>query len=454
MCGEQRTAYAGNDATGGSSPRVRGTDPSRHPRPPLRRFIPACAGNSRSMTRSRSAQTVHPRVCGEQFWSGRERCRRHGSSPRVRGTGRAADARRLHPRFIPACAGNRLSGNRPCRWKAVHPRVCGEQRLSAPSVFTEAGSSPRVRGTGRRQERQGGVGRFIPACAGNSGNVGEGFKGQAVHPRVCGEQDFMEARTLIEAGSSPRVRGTEFTGCQTATACRFIPACAGNSAVCDAGLSADAVHPRVCGEQFRAARVKRIHAGSSPRVRGTDQIDTMKCRRGRFIPACAGNSGRLPGAVISATVHPRVCGEQDPEFIQKAGFHGSSPRVRGTDGWSDPILYSVRFIPACAGNSLPMLISAFSGTVHPRVCGEQILPCCRASLRHGSSPRVRGTATCHQARPLPLRFIPACAGNSTDSARNALSCAVHPRVCGEQWPVSSARQIGNGSSPRVRGTEP
>ena len=50
----------------------------------------------------------------------------------------------------------------------VHPRVCGELALAAGIVGVLAGSSPRVRGT-LLAERLGNAGqRFIPACAGNS----------------------------------------------------------------------------------------------------------------------------------------------------------------------------------------------------------------------------------------------------------------------------------------------
>ena len=47
-----------------------------------------------------------------------------------------------------------------------------------------------------------------------------------------------------------------------------------------------AVHPRVCGEQIGSKSPNRLDAGSSPRVRGTDQWD--------WIPEVKGNySGTL-----------------------------------------------------------------------------------------------------------------------------------------------------------------
>ena len=105
--------------------------------------------------------------------------------------------------------------------------------------------------------------------------------------------------------------------------------------------------------------------------------------------------------------------------------HGSSPRVRGT-----------------AGNGRGRL-TAFA-TVHPRACGERTA---RYLFPHftGSSPRVRGTVS----RRLTSR-----------------ATSVHPRACGERIARVPSRfisacgerriQLGivksDGSSPRVRGT--
>src|SRR3546814_9003568 len=70
---------------------------------------------------------VHPRVCGEQVRPGGAGPEYYGSSPRVRGTAGACTQKMVNGRFIPACAGN--SRHLLCRKCAdtVHPRVCGEQ---------------------------------------------------------------------------------------------------------------------------------------------------------------------------------------------------------------------------------------------------------------------------------------------------------------------------------------
>ena len=95
----------------------------------------------------------------------------------------------------------------------------------------------------------------------------------AVHPRVCGEQGDCASLTVVADGSSPRVRGTDKINYFILGVDRFIPACAGNRRVHHASERLYSVHPRVCGEQGNLLRIRAILGGSSPRVRGTDGFD-------------------------------------------------------------------------------------------------------------------------------------------------------------------------------------
>ena len=70
--------------------------------------------------------------------------------------------------------------------------------------------------------------------------------------------------------------------------------------------------------------------------------------------------------------------------------------------------------------------------VHPRVCGEQLRTSSSHSANNGSSPRVRGTDRDPAGDRGHRRFIPACAGNSTQFCESVSPDSVHPRVCGEQ----------------------
>ena len=234
-------------------------------------------------------------------------------------------------RFIPACAGNGVLRGVHGSSPPVHPRVCGERGVWRSSSYTPLGSSPRVRGTGRAKGPVGDSPRFIPACAGNGKSVMPTADSTPVHPRVCGEREIGISLDVDSDGSSPRVRGTGVPGQGSGFQRRFIPACAGNGSSSPTTTRSSTVHPRVCGERLVGESCRRINDGSSPRVRGTAFAGAVDPQRFRFIPACAGNGIQFDRLRLPPPVHPRVCGERAVLQRQPDADHGSSPRVRGTD---------------------------------------------------------------------------------------------------------------------------
>ncbi len=249
-CGEQWTADTSKAGITGSSPRMRGTETQSPYNIFHHRFIPAHAGNRRNAGPRRRNVSVHPRACGEQQTLGQRCGPSDGSSPRMRGTVVRNLESVLSERFIPAHAGNRLMSNIEFSKSSVHPRACGEQRTKIAIVKDENGSSPRMRGTEALGKARPSAVRFIPAHAGNSlSGMICNFCGR-VHPRACGEQNPPFHNPPSTIGSSPRMRGTDLgQRCQPdifavhPRACgeqvavtnnfgfriRFIPAHAGNS---------------------------------------------------------------------------------------------------------------------------------------------------------------------------------------------------------------------------------
>ena len=432
VCGEHIGGRNGAAKQFGSSPRVRGTQPPEAPRRRSARFIPACAGNTERSRRRPRSPPVHPRVCGEHRLNRPSGCVKSGSSPRVRGTRTDGHGGTGRVRFIPACAGNTLEGVFGKHFLPVHPRVCGEHQVFRSSLQASAGSSPRVRGTQDRHHDDRGTGRFIPACAGNTWSSRPETRYGSVHPRVCGEHLMRCQRSTPLNGSSPRVRGTRRRGVSGRAAARFIPACAGNTT--DATVS------------------KLEDDGSSPRVRGTPARRRRFQLVRRFIPACAGNTRRRRREAPGLSVHPRVCGEHLNCAFHTSTVCGSSPRVRGTRALLAQGFSRHRFIPACAGNTWGGRAGPSRFPVHPRVCGEHQLSIIAAVGVPGSSPRVRGTPRRSKAHADVVRFIPACAGNTLRAAHRADIRPVHPRVCGEHEVRYYPKRGGAGSSPRVRGT--
>ena len=72
-----------------------------------------------------------------------------------------------------------------------------------------------------------------------------------------------------------------------------------------------------------------IEAGSSPHVRGFVRKINVYLIADRFIPACAGFCGNVKGEKLSKQVHPRMCGVLGGEVMANEIVQGSSPHVRG-----------------------------------------------------------------------------------------------------------------------------
>lgn len=192
---------------------------------------------------------------------------------------------------------------------------------------------------------------------------------------------------------------------------RLIPACAGNRQLGSHGQDRKPAHPRLCGEQLRTVATRRRDDGSSPEVLGTVPQKRQACLGLRFIPACAGNSG-LDGLIHGdGSVHPRLCGEQLGTAHNNPIWCGSSPPLRGTVGRQRIGRAAVRFIPACARNSRDSPIQICRLPVHPRLYGEQCSFLAAATGCFGSSPHVRGTAWMQLHDHKRCRLIPGCAGN-------------------------------------------
>ncbi len=108
--GEHGRSTAGGLTGTGSSPRGRGTHYVPLAYSATDRFIPAWAGNTEPTTEFGAKFTVHPRVGGEHGSTGTIDPAVVGSSPRGRGTRQHSSGSVPLRRFIPAWAGNTKEG--------------------------------------------------------------------------------------------------------------------------------------------------------------------------------------------------------------------------------------------------------------------------------------------------------------------------------------------------------
>ena len=240
-----------------------------HHRRPRTRVIPAWAGNTSEHST-------------------------YGSSPRGRGTHRLGVARRQRERVIPAWAGNTAPGSSPSSRPSGHPRVGGEHYSGTDINDSDAGSSPRGRGTLCTVHLNKAEARVIPAWAGNTPRCPSRSRHRPGHPRVGGEHTRAAACASASLAGHPRVGGEHIA-------------------------TRDGIIGHRCAPSYTSS------SGSSPRGRGTLIRPGNSCIRvQRVIPAWAGNTRTYrPG-------HPRVGGEHCGGSSLGRVCHGSSPRGRGT----------------------------------------------------------------------------------------------------------------------------
>ena len=173
----------------------------------------------------------------------------------------------------------------------------------------------------------------------------------------------------------------------------------------------------------------------------------------RFIPAWAGNTLDVRIRIRLVVVHPRVGGEHFPSLSTKHIATGSSPRGRGTPLEVIHDSVPVRFIPAWAGNTGNPERNDSYHSVHPRVGGEHRISPSSFDACIGSSPRGRGTHRPTLDELDDRRFIPAWAGNTPNQRTRMSNKPVHPRVGGEHYRAKRFQRRQPGSSPRGRGTQ-
>ena len=150
----------------------------------------------------------HPRGCGAHRRLSNVRSRMPGSSPRVRGSQAEVRHAELGRRIIPAGAGltqcRRLQ--RSTGWD--HPRGCGAHSVVPMMARSTPGSSPRVRGSLDGIALLVYLEGIIPAGAGLTGSIRQGWRSAGDHPRGCGAHFAQQTDSVKPLGSSPRVRGS------------------------------------------------------------------------------------------------------------------------------------------------------------------------------------------------------------------------------------------------------
>ena len=152
-------------------------------------------------------------------------------------------------------------------------------------------------------------------------------------------------------------------------------------------------------------------SGSSPLARGTSQLLGMARTPRRLIPARAGNIDQMPRRSRLNSAHPRSRGEHAATRDAESSRVGSSPLARGTYCRRIPRRGARRLIPARAGNMLWRGVKRLATAAHPRSRGEHQAVTSERLKTRGSSPLARGTSVLLLEGGFSVRLIPARAGN-------------------------------------------
>ena len=147
-------------------------------------------------------------------------------------------------------------------------------------------------------------------------------------------------------------------------------------------------------------------------MRGKQRITRPHHRHHRIIPAHAGQTEVLPVGHQTPPDHPRTCGANARVGDDEQVRDGSSPHMRGKLVVFDGDVARVRIIPAHAGQTPGPHTRAILGTDHPRTCGANPFPTSVSPTPPGSSPHMRGKPPAIGLLLWTLRIIPAHAGQT------------------------------------------
>ena len=318
-------------------------------------------------------------------------------------------------------------------------------------MYEVAGSSPLSRGI--RVERLVPISthRIIPALAGNTPRVRNARGLSRDHPRSRGEYPSSDGVAGIDEGSSPLSRGIRLIRHIQLKSPGIIPALAGNTGAGEGCEGTDGDHPRSRGEYRSVLSARHCDHGSSPLSRGIPTVAFCCSVAPWIIPALAGNTVVSAVVICWARDHPRSRGEYQPSVSGQLGGNGSSPLSRGIHCRACGGAVEWGIIPALAGNTRGARKATLGRADHPRSRGEYEELDREGVRKRGSSPLSRGIRDNKGSDEIRLRIIPALAGNTNHTHRDADPSTDHPRSRGEYSFADCFFSLCLGSSPLSRG---
>ena len=288
--GEHDPGHAADAHRPGSSPLARGARQGVLLVHRGEGLIPAGAGSTYEESNLYPGGWAHPRWRGEHRTVSIPSAFEPGSSPLARG---ALFNYCIHFSFvglIPAGAGSTSALSRTRITAEAHPRWRGEHVAYRCTRSASRGSSPLARGAPARVRSTRDESGLIPAGAGSTSQRPGRDLGPGAHPRWRGEHWPSPPKWLGSLGSSPLARGALDPVALAGFYVRLIPAGAGSTSTPRTQSTSAGAHPRWRGEHCRTAIFSRRVTGSSPLARGAHTVFHIDVESGGLIPAGAGST--------------------------------------------------------------------------------------------------------------------------------------------------------------------
>ena len=171
-------------------------------------------------------------------------------------------------------------------------------------------------------------------------------------------------------------------------------------------------HPRSRGEYVVVGLAGVVATGSSPLSRGIRCCTVPLRTKPRIIPALAGNKTQSAAPTSATRDHPRSLGEYRGNVQSSVLARGSSPLSRGILWWRRGRRWTIRIIPALAGNTRWSRPIYGPRKDHPRSRGEYPVLDLQRPCGAGSSPLSRGRLGCSRNMKIETGNIPDLAGNT------------------------------------------
>ncbi len=190
--------------------------------------------------------------------------------------------------------------------------------------------------------------------------------------------------------------------------------------------------------------------GTPPRRRGGPGGGRADARQRRNTPTSAGRTSRSRPSTRLCAEHPRVGGEDDSHGASAAITTGTPPRRRGGRRRHRRQHQALRNTPASAGRACSSTVGCRRSPGHLRAGEEDAMRAMGPVRRTGIPPASAGRQAQRLRPHVHVRNIPASAGRTSRGPDGCGLPTEHPRVGGEDRPVSRPICANTGTPPRRR----